>query len=236
MEETSPEPREDVLEARLIRTLLRGKWGLGSRDARGVIRTSRGFGRWVLYLSLRARRRRNRSREESPKEEREPEHLDPYAAGGEGPGAQPHCAHPLGGDPGFRPPRDKPLSESSASASREPPLSKYEQEGLTGSQSRRVCGAPEIRKGAGTSGRSLPELPDPACTSGAPSWRPQLPVCCSVFLRGADRLPCGTSPARSCHAFCSSVPHPFAKAPSPPSPSEPRTVCAETPSLTWATS
>lgn len=103
MEETSPEPREDVLEARLIRTLLRGKWGLGSRDARGVIRTSRGFGRWVLYLSLRAGRRRNRSREESPKEEREPEHLDPYAAGGEGPGAQPHCAHPLGGDPGFRP-------------------------------------------------------------------------------------------------------------------------------------
>lgn len=134
------------------------------------------------------------------------------------------------------PTRDKPLSESSASASREPPLSKYEQEGLTGSQRRRVCGAPEIRKGAGTSGRSLPELPDPACTSGAPSWRPQLPLCCSVFLRGADRLPCGTSPARSCHAFCSFVPHPFAKAPSPPSPSEPRTVCAETPSLTWATS
>lgn len=104
MEETTREPREEVQEARLIRRVLREEWGPGSRDARGAVHTSRGFGRWGLCLVLRPGKGTNGSREESSEEERDPEHLDHYAAGGEGPGAQPHRAHQPGRDPGSRTP------------------------------------------------------------------------------------------------------------------------------------
>ena len=104
MEETIGEPREEVQEARLIRRVLREKWGPGNRDARGAVHTSRGFGRCGLCLVLRPGKGTNGNREESPEEQRDPEHLDHYAAGGEGPGAQPHRAHPPGRDPGSRTP------------------------------------------------------------------------------------------------------------------------------------
>lgn len=57
--------------------------------------TCHGFGRWGLSTVLWSGRGTNGSREESPNKDRDPDHLNRYAAGSEGPGAQPHSAQPL---------------------------------------------------------------------------------------------------------------------------------------------
>jgi hypothetical protein len=68
-----------------------GGWG-----GEGGVRTGHGLGRRGLCSVLGPGRGTNRGREESPKEDRDPDHFNCYATGGEGPGAQPHRVHPLG--------------------------------------------------------------------------------------------------------------------------------------------
>lgn len=76
-----------------------GKLARGAARREGVRTCRVRFRRWGLCLVLGPGRGTNGSREESPKEERDPEHLDHDAACGEGPGAQPHRAHSPGADP-----------------------------------------------------------------------------------------------------------------------------------------
>lgn len=83
---------------RLIRWWGRMKTGT-TEEGRGGY-TCYGFGRWGLCTMLRSDRGTHRSWEESPNKYRDPNHLNRYAAGSEGPGAQPHSAQPLGGTAG----------------------------------------------------------------------------------------------------------------------------------------
>lgn len=152
------ELREEVREEGLRKRFV-GKTGRGGRRRREGVRTSRGFRRWGLRVVLGPGRGAHGSREEPPKEERDPEHLDGYAAGGERPRAHPHGARPPGGDPGSLTRGDSP--RAAASCSREPPLSNSPAADLTeaGSQGRPSAGAPEIRtKGRARPGASGPEL------------------------------------------------------------------------------
>lgn len=167
--------------------------GPGQRRRREGARTSRGFRRRRLCLAVGPRGRTHGSREESPKEERDPEHLDHHAARGEGPRTQPHCARPAGtATPG----RGRRLAPGRAPSRCEPTA-------LTGVCSgRRRTGS--TREASGPGARSA-EAPHQHFRRAGPSPRPQRgpahskrparseatphPVTARAVARGAQGVP-----------------------------------------------